>query len=140
MCSVVFVKGMEQAHPSVKLPLSRFGSRRYNLYACYNSQRLRCKLFTDNKITPHCLIARDGANSFEKMMVFRTANLSTISFPCFKKISKRGLHSKTVGPKILIHPTVPDFRKEKVKLFKQNIHQILRSIKLTYDIFGKECI
>lgn len=83
MCSVMFVKEIKKAHPSMKLPLSRFGSRKYNLYACYNSQRLRLKHFTDNKISHHCFIARDGTNSFKKMMVFRTAKLSTISFPCF---------------------------------------------------------
>lgn len=113
MCSVIFVKGMKMAHPSMKLPLSRFGSRRFNLNVCYNFKGLRLKLFTDNKITRHCFMARDGTNSFKKMMVFRTAELSTISFPCFKEISKRGLHSKTVGRKILIHQTVSDFRKKK---------------------------
>lgn len=113
MCSVIFVKGMKKAHPSMKLPLSRFGPRRYNLYACYNSQRLKLKVFTDNKITHHCFIAGDGTNLFKKMMVFRTAKLSTSSFPCLKEISKRGLHSKTVAPKILIHQTVLDFRRKK---------------------------
>lgn len=65
-------------------------------------------------------IARDGTNSLIKMMFFRTADLSTISLPFFKDIFKRGLHSKTAGPRIPMHQAVSDLRKKKsvLPLFK----------------------
>lgn len=42
---------------------------------------------------------RAATNSFKKMMVFRTAKLSTISFPCLKKFLREDYIQKQLAQK-----------------------------------------